>query len=170
MLHQESVPATRDRPIALPSETVIVETRFGTYEFAPQETITMPNGLIGFGDQRLFGLGNLPAPVPADFKLLQSLDDVPISFIVMAASVEEAPVAAADLDEACAAGGFARDDVAVLFLCTIRPKDDGDGVDMWVNLRAPILFDLEARRGRQHVLSNSEYSMHHPLSKWDGEL
>ena len=69
LFHQESVPATRDRPIALPSETVIVETRFGTYEFAPQETITMPNGLIGFADQRLFGLGNLPAPVPADFKL-----------------------------------------------------------------------------------------------------
>ncbi len=73
MLNPDGALALRDRPMALPSENVDVETRFGTYEFTPPQTVVMPHGLIGFADQQVFGLANLPAPVPEDFKLLQSL-------------------------------------------------------------------------------------------------
>ena len=170
LLNLEPAHTTEDRPVALPSETVVVETRFGTYEFAPNETVMMPHGLIGFAEQQLFGLGNLPAPLPEDFKLLQSLGEPPISFIVVPLSSDEAPIEAADLDAACAATGFVRDEVHVMFLCTIRPRDNGEGIDMWANIRAPILFDLEAREARQYVLPNSRYPLRQPLDKWNGEL
>ncbi len=166
----ESAHATESRPLVLPSETVVVETRFGTYEFAPNETIMMPRGLVGFAEQQLFGLGNLPAPMPEDFKLLQSLGEPPMSFIVVPMSSDEAPVESADLDQACAATGFVRDEIHVMFLCTIRPRDDGQGIDMWANIRAPILFDLEARQARQYVLSSDRYPLRQPLDKWNGEL
>ncbi len=155
MLNPDGALALQDRPAALPSETVVVETRFGTYEFTPEQTVAMPHGLIGFADQQLFGLANLPAPVPEDFKLLQSLGEPPISFVVLPMSSDEAPIEAADLDEACAATGFVRDEIQVLFLCTIQPKDNGEGIDMWANIRAPILVDLEAQRARQYVLPSS---------------
>ncbi len=170
LLSPERVRAAEDRPIALPSEMVVVETRFGTYEFAPDETVMMPHGLIGFADQQLFGLGNLPAPLPEDFKLLQSLGEPPISFIVVPLSSDEAPIEAADLDAACAATGFVRDEIHVMFLCTIRPRTNGAGIDMWANVRAPILFDLGARQARQYVLPNSRYPLRQPLAKWNGEL
>ncbi len=170
MLNSDGALALRDRPTALPSETVVVETRFGTYEFTPTQTVVMPRGLIGFADQQVFGLANLPAPVPEAFKLLQSLGEPPISFVVMAMSSDEAPIEAADLDEACAVTGFVRDEIQVMFLCTIRPKDNGEGIDMWANIRAPILFDLEAQRARQYVLPNSRYSMRQPLDNWNGAL
>ncbi len=170
MLNSDGALALRDRPTALPSETVVVETRFGTYEFTPPQTVVMPHGLIGFADQQLFGIGNLPAPVPEDFKLLQSLGEPPISFVVFPMSSDEAPIEAADLDEACAAAGFVRGEIHVMFLCTIRPKNDGEGIDMWANIRAPILFDLEAQRARQYVLPNGRYSMRQPLDNWNGEL
>ena len=170
LLNLEPAHTTEDRPVALPSETVAVETRFGTYEFAPNETVMMPHGLIGFAEQQLFGIGNLPAPVPEDFKLLQSLGEPPISFVVLPMSSDEAPIEAADLDEACAAAGFVRGEIHVMFLCTIRPKDNGEGIDMWANIRAPILFDIEAQRARQYVLPNSRYSMRQPLDNWNGEL
>ncbi len=170
MLNSDGALALRDRPTALPSETVVVETRFGTYEFTPQQTVVMPHGLIGFADQQLFGIGNLPAAVPEDFKLLQSLGEPPISFVVMPMSSDEAPIEAADLDEACVAAGFVRGEIHVMFLCTIRPKDNGEGIDMWANIRAPILVDLEAQRARQYVLPNSRYSMRQPLDNWNGEL
>ncbi len=83
MLNSDGALALQDRSTVLPSEIVVVETRFGTYEFTPAQAVVMPHGLIGFADQQLFGLGNLPAPVPEDFKLLQSLGAPPISFIVM---------------------------------------------------------------------------------------
>ena len=170
MLNSDGALALQDRPTALPSETVVVETRFGTYEFTPAQTVVMPHGLIGFADHQVFGLANLPAPVPEAFKLLQSLGEPPISFVVMPLSSDEAPIEAPDLDQACAATGFVRDQIHVMFLCTIRPKADGEGIDMWANIRAPILFDLEARRARQYVLPNGRYSMRQPLDNWNGAL
>ena len=170
LLNLEPAQATEDRPVALPSETVVVETRFGTYEFAPHETVMMPHGLIGFAEQQLFGLGNLPAPMPEDFKLLQSLGEPPISFIVVPLSSDEAPIEAADLDAACATTGFVRSEIHVMFLCTIQPRDDGAGIDMWANIRAPILFDLSARQARQYVLPSDRYPLRQPLDKWNGKL
>lgn len=170
LLDLEHAHATEDRPVTLPSETVVVETRFGTYEFAPQETVMMPHGLVGFAEQQLFGLGNLPAPMPEDFKLLQSLGEPPISFIIVPLSSDDAPIEAADLDQACAATGFVASEIHVMFLCTIKPRDNGEGIDMWANIRAPILFDLEARLARQYVLPNSRYPLRQPLDKWNGEL
>ncbi len=170
LLDLESAHTTEDRPNGLPLETVVVETRFGTYEFAPSETVMMPHGLVGFSEQQLFGLGNLPAPMPDAFKLLQSLGEPPISFIVMPMSRDKAPIEMADLDTACAATGFSRDQVHIMFLCTIRPRDDDKGIDMWANIRAPILFDLDARQARQYVLSSDRYPLRQPLDQWDGTL
>ena len=170
LLNLENTHAAEDQLMGLPLETVVVETRFGTYEFAPDETVMMPHGLVGFAEQLLFGLGNLPAPLPEDFKLLQSLGEPPISFIVVPMSSDEAPIESADLDAACTATGFVRDQIHVMFLCTIQPKDNGEGIDMWANIRAPILLDLEARQARQYVLSNERYPLRQPLDKWDGAL
>jgi flagellar assembly factor FliW len=170
LLNVEHARAAEDQAVVLPSETVVVETRFGTYEFAPGETVMMPHGLVGFAEQQLFGLGNLPAPMPADFKLLQSLGEPPISFIIVPLSSDEAPIESADLDQACTATGFVRDQIHVMFLCTIRPRDDGEGIDMWANIRAPILFDLAARQARQYVLPSDRYPLRQPLDKWNGEL
>jgi flagellar assembly factor FliW len=170
LLNLESAHTAEDSPMGLPMETVVAETRFGTYEFAPNETLMMPNGLVGFPEQQLFGLGNLPAPMPDMFKLLQSLGEPPISFIVMPMSNDDVPIEAADLDAACAATGFIRDSIHVMFLCTIRPKTDSGGIEMWANIRAPILFDLELRQARQYVLPSNRYPMRQPLDKWNGEL
>jgi flagellar assembly factor FliW len=40
---------------------------------------------------------------------------------------------------------------------------------MTANLRAPIIFDMETRLARQHVLSNSQYQVRHPIEKWEGQ-
>ena len=169
-LNPAGAQTVEDRAIALPSETVVVETRFGTYEFAPDQTVMMPHGLVGFADHQVFGLGNLPAPVPEDFKLLQSLGEAPISFIVMPSTAAEAPIEPSDLDEACAASGLDRDEVQLLFICTLRPKLDRAGIEMSVNLRAPIVFSLETRLARQHVFQSDRYPTQQALDKWDGAL
>jgi len=169
MLNQENIQKGTGFPIAVPTETVAVETRFGTYEFTPQNTVVMPQGLIGFADQQLFGLANLPEPAPDDFKLLQSLGDLPLSFIVMPVAAKEAPIGQADVEEACAAAGVTPEKACFLFVVTIRANADGVGIDMTANLRAPIVFDPDTRLARQHVLANSQYPVRHPIEKWDGE-
>ena len=166
----QSVPDSETPAVALPTETVVVETRFGTYEFTSGQTLMVPNGLLGFPNQRLFGLGNLPAPVPEDFKLFQSLDDTPLSFIVLPVAKGERPIDEAAIDDACNVVGFDPNEVQVMFLCTISSKSDGTGIDIWANLRAPILADLEARQARQYVLRNDRYPLRQPLDNWNGEM
>lgn len=170
MANQEAARRTNGHPAQAPDETVIVETRFGTYEFGPQNTLLLTQGLLGFPDHRAFGLANLPEPVPADFKLLQSLGEPPISFVVMPVPAEHAPLEPADADEACAALGGARESTYFLFVCTIMARPNGDGVDMTANLRAPIVFDLATRRARQCVLPSDRYPTRQPLDKWDGRV
>jgi flagellar assembly factor FliW len=166
----QTAPAGEAQPVALPSETIVVETRFGTYEFTREQTVMFPRGLVGFPDQRLFGLGNLPAPVPDEFKLLQSLEEVPISFIVLPVANDKLPIESADIKTACDAVGFDPDEIHVMFLCTICPQSDGQGIDIWANIRAPILTDLEARQARQYVLRSDRYPLRQPLDKWNEEL
>ena len=166
----QSVPESEAQAVALPTETVVVETRFGTYQFTRSQTLMVPNGLLGFPNQRLFGLGNLPEPVPEDFKLLQSLEDTPISFIVLPVAKGELPIDATDIEDACNVVGFDPDEIHVMFLCTISPKSDGTGIDIWANLRAPVLADLGARQARQYVLRNDRYPLRQPLDNWNGEM
>lgn len=170
MLNQAGAATVKKSPAALPSETVVIDTQFGSYEFEPAQTIIMPHGLVGFADHQLFGLANLPAPVPEDFKLLQSLAEPAISFIVMPMELDAALRKIPDLEEVCGALGLPRDEVHVMFLCTIRPKDSGDGIDMWANLRAPILFEIKVQKARQYVLPNSDYPLRYPLDQWNGVI
>ena len=170
LLNLESPRAMEGQPSAPPSDILIVETRFGTYEFTSDETIAMPYGLVGFPDQQLFGLGNLPSPVPEDFKLLQSFGELPISFIVLPVAHDALPIDAADIKDACDAVGFDQDETHVMFLCSIWPKNDGEGVDIFANVRAPLLVDLEAHQARQFVLRNDRYPLRQPLDTWNGEV
>ncbi len=165
MLTHPGVESEKASPTVLPAENVVVETRFGVYEFAPQNTIIMPRGLVGFPDLRLFGLGNLPEPVPAAFMLLQALGEPALSFVVMPSSPAEAPLETRDLEEACAATGFLRDDVLLLFICTVRKKDGSQEIEMSVNLRAPILCNLDAQQARQYILNSDHYPLREPLDR-----
>lgn len=165
LLNQEDLQGHLDVPAIPAGETVIVETRFGAYEFTAENTIYFPHGLIGFAEHRVFGLANLPNPVPEDFKLLQSLGEPPVSFIVLPLSADEAPIDTDDLKEACKAVGCALKDAYFLFVCTVNPCDTGEGVDMSINLRAPIIFDMTTRRGRQYVFQHDRYAMQQPVEK-----
>ena len=166
-LEQTTALQRTDAPAAPPDDKVIVDTRFGVYEFTSDNTIVLPQGLVGFPDHQMFGLANLPDPVPEAFKLLQSLSEPPISFIVMPCTSDSAPIEQADIGEACAAVGCTPGDVHLLLICTVKPRSEGEGIDLTANVRAPIVVDLDGRRGRQYVLPNDRYPTRQPLGAWD---
>jgi flagellar assembly factor FliW len=140
----------------------IVETRFGTYEFDPQASFLLPYGLPGFPESRRFGLANLPGEQMQAFKLLQSLEDGSLSFIVTPLDPSAGQIARADFEVACLSAGTTPDQAALLLLVTLRKT--ADGMDITVNLRAPIVLDLDRRIGRQVVLQNTAYAVRHPLT------
>lgn len=139
----------------------LVETRFGPLEFDPANTVTMPQGLIGYSEFRDFGLLRLPDAGTGPLLLLQSLSEASLSFIVMPYAPSLEIIDRHDLDEALKALRIPADDATVLLVVTVRRE--GDAVRLSANLRAPIIVDNRTHVGRQYVLPNPKYPVRHML-------
>ena len=75
--------ATPPEPTVIVDDSATVETRFGTLTFQNASLIRMPRGILGYADQQTFGLANMPDPNLSQFKVLQSMEDAELSFIVL---------------------------------------------------------------------------------------
>lgn len=151
----------RNDHAALAGGPVTVATRFGTFDFTADQTFYMPRGPHGFTDYHLFGLANLPEPAPKTFKLLQSLDDPELSFIVVAFDPASGAITAQHLSEAAGSLSIAVADAVFLLIVTLRPAEGGTTAT--VNLRAPLVLDLDRRIASQVVFADSAYPIQQPL-------
>lgn len=149
-----------DAPATAASDGAKAVTRFGALTLDPNRVITFPDGLLGFAEYRRYVLAEV-AGAEVFFKLLQSIDDPELAFVVLPLDRQDGPIAGADIDAACEALGLETADVAVLGIVTLRPG--GEHVRFTVNLRAPLLIDTGRRVGRQHVLPSDAYPLRHPL-------
>lgn len=148
-------------PYIEPEELVEIDTRFGRFAYPRANTIEMPHGVLGFARFHEFVLLTLPDPRFGQFRLLQCAIEPALSFLVVPTMIEASGIEAADLEEALGSLGIAPADAVLLLIVTIRKA--GGSVDMTVNLRAPIVLDIRRQLARQHVLSNSRYSIRQRL-------
>jgi flagellar assembly factor FliW len=147
-----------------PHKTTIVELpRFGECTYTDSEVLSFPWGLPGFASLRRFVV--LSVPDQAGYFWLQSLDDVKVALPLcdpwMLFDDYEAPLPmyakqSLELDAA--------EDFCVLCVLVV-PKD---GVDITINLVAPIIVNLKTRTGRQITLENQRYAVRTAMPRRDG--
>jgi flagellar assembly factor FliW len=142
-------------------------TRFGEIDVPDSDTITLPEGILGFPDATRYVLLEHDSE-GTPFKWLQSLEDPNLAFIVIdphlvvdGYSVEfdeemQDQMNCKNVDEKC----------AMMSIVNI-PQDNP--IEMTVNVRAPIIVHLERREGWQFVLPNDEYPIRHRLFAEDTE-
>lgn len=140
---------------------IVTESRFGRLTIQQQAFLFFPQGLLGFVEYRDFGLADLPEGKHPQFKVLQSLTDANLSFLVAPLATESEALDHSDVEEACRALSIALADLAIVLIVTVRRDDDGAHVS--VNLRAPIFIDTRKRIARQYVLPNNKYEIRHKL-------
>lgn len=140
----------------------VIETRFGPMEFAANQAITMPRGVLGFAEHKEFGIAYLPNKFIEQLMLLQSFADRDTSFLVLPLELRSGLIEEADLVAACGAMNVDADNAAIVVIVTIR--DVGGQPHITTNLRAPIILDSDTRNGWQYVLPNGKYSVRHSLS------
>lgn len=160
MLAKPAPIETNEAPPA-ETETLMIESRFGTLTIRPHATLMFPQGLLGFGDYRDFALAELPNGKQPQFKALQCLSDPSLAFLVAPLPSESSAIDLVDVEEACRSLDIAAEDLAIVLIVTVRRDDEGAHVS--VNLRAPILIDARRRVARQYVLPNSKYEIRHKL-------
>ena len=153
---------TRQTQAAPP--TAIMETiasRFGDITVDTDKAILFQCGLLGMPDKRRYVLAKFPSPKMQQFTMLQSLDDVGLSFITLPLELRNSILAEADVREACRELQIAETSLALLLIVTVHRG--ASQVKVSVNARAPLFIDAERKTGVQHVLPQDHYKVQHML-------
>ena len=140
---------------------LIIDSRFGTLAIAPQSAVKFPAGLLGFGEFHNYALAELGDPRYPHLKVLQSLDDYNLSFLVLPLDPESGIIESDDISAACESLSIEVANVAFLLVVTVRKSPEG--VVVSANLRAPLLIDTVSRTGVQYVLPNDRYPVRYRL-------
>jgi flagellar assembly factor FliW len=145
----------------------IESPRFGTLVVEPSRIIDFPRGLIGFEDCKRFSLFHPEGDQP-DYFILQSLDDAALAFHIadpaqfgfgheiVLSDDEAADLALSDSDRRVA--NSAANPVAHLVVVVMLSKE-GPGQPVRANLNAPLIINLDTRRGLQHVFARLDYNV-----------
>lgn len=150
-------------------QDVIIENRFGTFSVPQHQVISFSAGMLGFETYRDFALLVIPSTkANSPFRLLQSIEEAELSFIVMTTDAKTSVLYKKDVEDICAYQGVAWDRLLLLHMVTLDKKNDG-AVQMTVNARAPVAVDIVSRTAQQVVLSNPDYPIRLPVNQ-DGVI
>lgn len=143
-----------------------VESRFGPVTVRLSQSVHFAKGMLGMPDKHRYCLAELPgaagSPKMEKFKLLQSLEDHTLSFIVLPVDNENTLIDAADVDSACKDLDIDKENLVLLFVVSVNRTPVESVVS--VNARAPIFIDTGKKKAEQHVLSNSKYLIQHRIN------
>jgi len=133
-------------------------TRFSEIEVDEKDIIELPSGLIGFPELQRYVM--LDHDKDSPFKWLQSLDDGAIAFVLINPllfkpdyTVEVTSAEVSDLELA------SEEDAVISAIITIP----GNPEHMTANLKAPLVFNLKNRKGKQIILNNATYTTRHNI-------
>lgn len=159
MLSQSAFSAGTIAPHASFPETI--QSRFGEIAVDISRSITFSRGLLGMPDKVNFVLADFSSAKMEQFTLLQSLDELALSFITLPLDLNNAIIAAADIRGAADELQINPDNLLVLLIVSVH-RSPGS-VRLSVNARAPLLLDVKRKSGVQYVFQNDSYKVQHIL-------
>lgn len=158
-----------EEPVQEEVADIVIENRFGIFSVPQQQVLSFSAGMLGFETYRNFALLIIPGTkVEGPFRLLQSIEEAELSFIVMTTDAKESFLYKEDVEDICARQGVLWDQLLLLHMVTLDKKNDGT-VQMTVNARAPVVVDIASRMAQQIVLSNPNYLLRLPVNQ-DGAI
>ncbi|MGM0841691.1 MAG: flagellar assembly protein FliW [Bacillota bacterium] len=134
-----------------------IDTKYhGEIEVKSEDVLTFEHGIPGFGEEKQFVL--LPLPANEWFLILQSVKTPELGFVVTDPFVFfkeydfELDQASVELLE-----HPSEKEVQVLSILTVRETLH----ESTANLQAPIIINLANRKGKQVILTNTDYQTKH---------
>ena len=131
-------------------------SRFGEVEINEGDIISLPEGLIGFPELNQFIL--LDHETDSPFKWLQSTTEATMAFIVISPLSFRPDYMVEVTEEEVAALKLTNPNEAVISVIVTIPMDPKK---MSANLKAPLVFNLSNRLGKQLVLKDPQYQTKH---------
>ena len=138
-----------------------IKTRFGDIVVDTDKVVYFQRGLLGVPDKFQFQLATFPSEKMQQFTLLQSLDDANLSFITLPIDANGSLIAADDLRSAANDMQIAEANLLALLIVSVHRGIEQ--VKISVNLRAPLLIDVQRKSGVQYVFPQDHYKVQHML-------
>lgn len=133
-------------------------TRFGEIEVPENDVIHLPLGLIGFPELKKYVL--LDHDKDSPFKWFQSLEDGAIAFVLIDPLLFKPDYIAEVTDnELTELDVQVEEDLVISVIVTVPSNPQ----NMTANLKAPLIFNLKNRRGKQVILNTSQYNTRHNI-------
>lgn len=133
-------------------------TQFGEVSLREDKLISFPEGILGFGDCTVFGLSAMPSEESTPFMLLQCVNDPEVVFLVADPKLMGFNYTDADKAEAVKETNLDAETTEMLVILRMHKQEGVDSCHLTANVKAPILIDSAARIGRQHILTNQDYT------------
>lgn len=133
-------------------------SRFGDIEVKKDDMIELPAGLIGFPELKEFVL--LDHDKDSPFKWFQSIDDGTIAFVLINPLLFKADYEVEVTEAEIADLTLESEDDAVISVIVTMPTNPQL---MTANLKAPLIFNLKNRRGKQIILTSNTYTPRHNI-------
>jgi flagellar assembly factor FliW len=133
-------------------------TRFGEIDVPESDVVHLPSGLIGFPELKQYVL--LDHDKDSPFKWFQSIEDGAIAFVLIdpllfnpdyVAEVTDSELAELDVQS--------EEDLVISVIVTVPSNPQ----NMTANLKAPLIFNLKNRRGKQVILNTSAFTTRHNI-------
>lgn len=157
--------ASENSPAVSPSvegEFQRIETRFGIVEVSRKNPLVFEHGLLGVPNSHQYALVDFPSEKMGHFKILQSLDEMELSFITLPLPMDNQIIERGDLEKATTDIGISAENMAVLLIVSVHRTPSE--VRLSVNARAPLLIDTTNRYAMQYVFQHSRYKVQHMLN------
>lgn len=138
-----------------------IETPLGVVPEEDVRSLHFPRGIIGFANERHFGLCAFPQGKLPQFLFLRCFDRPELGFIVLPFHAESALIREPDMQTLAESVGVSFDKALFFALMTVREKDGVRG--FFANLRAPLVINFATSEGWQAVWPQNTYSVRHPI-------
>ncbi len=125
------------------------------------QRLNLPLGLIGFEGRTRFVVSPLADRRFPTLRLLRSIDEPGLSFVVAPVDPDDGLIDEAGIREAQRQAGIGPDEAGYALLVSVRCENGVPAAS--VNLCAPLVIDRGRGVGRQVVLSSERYPLRYPI-------
>lgn len=141
-----------------------VETKwFGTIEVGEEQILTFDKGIIGFEDWKKFTLiyDAEKGVEESSIYWLQAIDEPTLALPIMDPTIVYEGYDPIVEDEIINSLGDNIADATLLVVCTVTVPEKLE--NMTVNLKAPIIINMDTNRGVQLIADNDDYQVRYPI-------
>lgn len=143
------------------TEKLSFKSIFGEVSYTPEQVFKFSEGVLGFPEQTLFALVDLPSEKLKGMVLLQSLETPEVAFILCPLFEEGFPYTAEDVAVACDETGSQKESTGFFAIAKFTQKEQE--IDGKINLKAPILVDFIKKTGCQYLFEQGNYPLEESL-------